>query len=75
MTWTAVEDGLPKEDGYYNVSWKSPLDPDKFIVGEGSYYANVWNLPIYSEDKDVGHLSDMPIVTHWMPLPDLPKEK
>ena len=61
--WISVEDRLPEEDGYYLCCIKSSLFPDRVYID------------ILECDKgsfEEGHIYT-DTVTHWMPLPQLPK--
>lgn len=59
MTWTAVEDGLPET--FDNV-WAT----DGIRGFEAYYFDGKWTRA-YPYLREV-------IITHWMPLPDLPEE-
>ena len=86
-TWIPVEYELPKESGYYLVAFK---DVDPFVFDDGcvedsSYVANIYynaDQMIFSDEQDWYWNMLRPtvpngssIITHWMPLPDLPFEK
>ena len=61
--WISVEDRLPEEDGYYLCCIKSSLFPDRVYID------------ILECDKgsfEEGHIYT-DTVTHWMPMPQLPK--
>ena len=61
--WISVEDRLPEEDGYYLCCIKSSLFPDRVYID------------ILECDKgsfEEGHIYT-DTVTHWVPLPELPK--
>ena len=62
--WISVDDRLPEEDGYYLCCIKSSLFPDRVYID------------ILECDKgsfEEGHIYT-DTVTHWMPLPEPPKE-
>ena len=65
MEWISVEERLPQATGKYLCAVK-----DK----RGSLWtsASVWSLEMKSWFGDYGEIKN--IVTHWMPLPDPPKE-
>ena len=67
--WISVENGLPDEQGYYNVVTKTG------VVLEAWWFidAKEWVFPNYSDGKEVEEHN--PPVTHWMPLPEPPKEQ
>lgn len=61
--WISVDNRLPEEDGYYLCCIKSALFPDRVYID------------ILECDKgsfEEGHIYT-DTVTHWMPLPELPK--
>ena len=58
--WTPVEERLPEKGGYYLVHHKHGLISQRlYYEGQGELFVNVKHDP----------------VTHWMPLPDAPKEE
>jgi hypothetical protein len=64
--WISVKDEMPKED--VNV-----------LVTDGSCWCSVWCLysSAYAGDcweDDYGYWQDLDDVTHWMQLPEPPKE-
>ena len=66
MKWISVKEKLPKKEGKYliytkNLTGYKPLEENIFIA---IFYCNDWIFK-YWEDNDV---------THWMPLPEPPKE-
>ncbi len=67
MTWVAVEDGLPEDAGKCLIILTNP-NHDYYDIDFGSYSNKSWGI-------GHGSLIDNEFVTHWMPLPDLPKEK
>lgn len=83
MEWISVKKQLPKKDGRYLVRkllfghtvWYEVLSfakdgrkVDKYDFKED--WKNVW----YEYDSEWGYIT-MDNVTHWMPLPDEPKEE
>ena len=65
MEWIKIEDRFPEEDKEVLVCyWESMAD--SFCVGIGYYYTDEW------EGWKV-NFAPLQIVTHWMPLPELPK--
>ena len=80
--WTSVKDRLPEKDGnylvvinyfgkYQNINVRSFAKAGETVneydlAGE----KNVW----YRYDSEYGYVSTSS-VTHWMPLPELPKKK
>ena len=81
VKWISVKDRLPEEDGVYLVFQKHTYGTciavlrfakdarkvDKYDFHRG--WKNVW----YRYDSEWGHIT-IDDVTHWMPLPDPPKE-
>jgi hypothetical protein len=80
--WISVKDRLPEEDGQYLVFQKHTYGTytavlrfakdarkvDKYDFHRG--WENVW----YRYDSEWGYLT-IDDVTHWMPLPQPPKEE
>ena len=69
--WISVKDRWPKKEGYYIVAEKN---------GEGKVYVNRRGLLYWAngpswcmswKERDIEKIK----VTHWMPLPELPKEE
>ena len=61
--WISVTERLPEEDGYYLCCIKSSLFPDRIYID------------ILECDKgsfEEGHIYT-DTVTHWTPMPELPK--
>ena len=79
--WISVEDRLPENDGSYLVTMNSfggrkyigvrwfAKDGEAVNEYELAGQENVW----YYHDSEWGYIS-IDSVTHWMPLPQLPKE-
>lgn len=74
--WTSVEDRLPeiyhtylvalKEKHSFETEWERHVDV-ALLVDSGGYIDDRWDTFFdWKEGQDVH-------VTHWMPLPDLPK--
>ncbi len=64
MNWISVKDRLPEQDGRYAVCYRFKDQPFlKIYIGDWMYGIGWANL-----------LSDTQI-THWMPLPEAPKER
>ena len=61
--WISIEDRLPEEDGYYLCCIKSSLFPDRVYID---------TLECDKGNFEEGHIYT-DTVTHWMPLPELPK--
>lgn len=59
--WISVEDELPKENGRYLVFNGITKDQEIFVYSNGIWWYNADRRP-------------NGIVTHWMPLPQAPKE-
>lgn len=87
MTWIPVEYELPKENGRYLVALKD-TDPFEFNDGrieDSSYVREMYydaDQMIFNDGEDWYWNMLRPlatngnyIITHWMPLPDLPFEK
>lgn len=72
MNWISVKDRLPKlKDGKSEqilVYGKS--EDDEYIITKAIFYSNEFDECWESGDLREGHLD----VTHWMPLPEPPKE-
>ena len=62
--WISVKDRLPKEDGFYNVYMNGDIwgKPEEWAVTSCGFYDGKW-------DEDAATIS------HWMPLPEPPKEE
>ena len=80
--WISVKDGLPDKDGKYlvckNLFGDSCVSAIRFAKDgrKVSYYdfENRWKNVWYEYDSEYGHFT-VDTVTHWMPLPELPKEE
>ena len=60
--WISVDERLPSEDGTYLVvvkNWAGHIDTDRFYADDSSW--------------EFFNNSRLPKITHWMPLPELPK--
>ena len=84
--WISVKDRLPQENGYYLV-WLKDTEPKKYYLDEvidcsyvDQYYydttqmifsgnENYFNM-VLQRPQEFGVLE----LTHWMPLPDRPKD-
>lgn len=76
--WISVEDKMPEDSGDYMVlnDGRIEIAPyDKEVAQEGLY-------PFGYEDKEIDEIGNTLIdwieisgVTHWMPLPELPKDR
>ena len=65
--WVPISDGNPKKSGYYCVTVKHWVD------GESGTRVAYWNgIDWFSYDK---RKEITPRVTHWMPMPEPPKEE
>jgi hypothetical protein len=78
--WISVKDRLPEKDGKYLVhknlwgtSYISTIrfaqDGERVCKHDLARKKNVW----YDYDSETGYFS-VDTVTHWMPLPEAPKE-
>lgn len=68
--WVSVEERLPISDEYV-LCWYADENGKKWhTVGKLQDQNGTWNLDVYLDDQD----SDF-TVTHWMPLPEPPKEE
>ena len=84
MEWISVKDRLPKEEGYYLVCdtssdyimpspymaeykfhWIKPMWGKVTVNKSDGFYVYSHDYRDYEEDN----------ATHWMPLPELPKNK
>ena len=66
MTWISVEDELPEYQDIYWGTWEYEIE-GYFGQGEVSYDPYLgWQRLYYPFSKV--------IITHWMPLPDLPEK-
>ena len=87
--WTSVKDQLPEELGRYLVYLSAPesekakwkefgFDTDGSYVTDAFYNdrQKLWEMErdAYNTNLDVVDTSDDYAVTHWMPMPDPPKE-
>lgn len=66
MEWISVSDRLPSESGEYIVHVKNLTGRIKYFnpVFVASFYCG-WNFQAWEDN----------VVTHWMPLPEPPKEE
>lgn len=58
--WISVKDRLPDVSGYYLCT---------YIIDNHRFYYDRWF------DKNYNKFSTMDNITHWMPLPELPKDE
>lgn len=73
--WISVEERLPEKDGWYLVYAPGYWGNSKIYGLDGFAYSNFkYNYKVHwGIERGVG--KGWPgIVTHWMPLPELPKE-
>ena len=73
--WVSVEDRLPERNGTYIVTACDEREPYDMIIWNDTvvvcaeYYKGCWTW----EENNTEYSLDG-IVTHWMPLPEPPKE-
>lgn len=67
MEWISVKDRLPSSEGYYLVLDYKHIE--KLMFREGFF----WTTSCYDYDHTNEDQKSM-YVTHWMPLPQPPKE-
>lgn len=76
--WIPVTERLPEEDGKYLVRYVRDIDLEDGVHSDEvriMRFANAqWRFPFIC-NSDVRKLVTMETVTHWMPLPDPPKEE
>ena len=77
MEWISVKDRLPETDGYYLCVWDEIIDifefaKDLYKVDKYVFFDKKGQSGFYSCDRDWGLIFEDD-VTHWMPLPELPK--
>ena len=65
--WISVEDRLPEKHDRFICTYKFNSNSEMQFVGVLDYYA-------YDQYPHWQHESAGVIVTHWMPLPEPPKE-
>ena len=77
MEWISVNDRLPDTDGYYLCVWYNFIEVFEFT--KDLYKVDKYVFPdfkgksgFYSCDREWGYIYEDG-VTHWMPLPELPK--
>lgn len=72
-SWIKVEDGLPEETGEYLVLPYHKHCPTLWYQDGWYWYDEVDD----AISETIGHYTEKPIfkVTHWMPIPELPKEE
>ena len=71
VRWTPVTERLPKEVGWYLVVVLAPFKQVRmyeFYPVHNNYGNDLWR------NNDGDHVSNW-FVTHWMPLPEPPKEE
>lgn len=88
--WISVEDRLPEENVPVNVVWVNRCPPsyyahikDKPFVATAVYFRHCWywwdaNIEDYLAEYGYwknGVIDESIEVTHWMPLPEPPKEE
>ena len=66
--WISVEERLP-EHGKYVLCWYSDIDGGEWHTVGKLLTNGIWALDIYETDEPEYYT-----VTHWMPLPEPPKE-
>lgn len=86
--WIPVEERLPEEPGEYTVFIKDPFhkrEDEDFISFDGSYVTNAFydkDAGLWQESQTSFYCANLSCVntekifyiTHWMPLPEPPKE-
>lgn len=81
--WISVNDRLPEKDGEYLCVWKGRRSGESFIdrvgfaknlykVDEFDFKNEKGKSGFYGYDSEWGYYSKK-WITHWMPLPELPK--
>ena len=87
--WVSVKDRLPEENEAVNIVWMN-TEPESYyehikgkpFVATGVYFRRKWYwwssvvqdwLAEYG-NYEADEMDKAIIVTHWMPLPELPKE-
>ena len=78
--WFSVTEQLPEENGRYLTVMHRTVDPqyrnelgdDDTEVRITRYYQGEWKVPLHSPEWINEAITD--IVTHWMPLPEPPKD-
>lgn len=66
--WIRIKNKFPSGEQLVLVLYKNALDPNSIYYACIGYYADeTWELEIQNS-------SIIPCVTHWMPLPELPRE-
>ena len=72
MNWISVKDRLPEEDSTKFIIFTEGVD-----VYCGRYYSrNSFNREsFFIVESQNGHIFNDSNVTHWMPLPDPPKDE
>lgn len=63
--WISVKDRLPEHKGDYLVYWE--LTPQRYWLSDGIEIVHFKNNKFFTKDKKN--------ITHWMPLPEKPKNK
>lgn len=80
VKWIPVTERLPKINGRYLTVMYRTVDPQyRNELGDGDtevritrYYQGEWKVPLHSPKWINEAITD--IVTHWMPLPELPTD-
>ena len=74
MEWISVKDKLPDRDGEYLCVWRDFAD--RYLVVNFANDLNKIHANNFTEAEPGWYLYDnyqTTRVTHWMPLPELPK--
>lgn len=67
--WVSTKDRLPERDGYY-------LCLSRFKLFDGTLDKNIrMYLRYYSASAQCFEGQQLSLITHWMPVPDLPMEE
>lgn len=75
--WISVKDKLPRQGKEVLVRWKEYKGNYRTVIGkkwnEPQYPETPWHFSYY--DCDGNNMLDHSQVTHWMPLPEPPKQR
>lgn len=73
MEWISVKDRLPKDEEILCVCVKD-CERKELFISTAVFWNTMRECWSYMTVEGTKDISDTHCVTHWIPLPDLPKE-